>query len=87
MSFEWKLSKVGGAIKQHSTFCHCCSFDSTKIHFSNAEKCKWCKEMHADEKRKCYHHSMMDEDILKVFTDESNAVLQSLNKSIEFIEH
>jgi len=86
MSAKWKLLNVGEAAKQHSKFCHCCSIDSMKIHYSIVEKCEWSKEMHADENWKCYHHSMMDKDKLKVFTDELNIVLEAFNKSIEFIE-
>lgn len=57
MSSLWKALKKGGACKQKTHFCHCCSCKSEDAWNPRPERCSRCI---TTGRERCYHHDVGD---------------------------
>jgi hypothetical protein len=77
MAADWKLTVVGGGVKQKQLFCTLCPLHSDNVHQPNPVKCQQFCHNKPDDWN-CYHH-----DIICEGTKETlQSTMQELSESI-----
>ena len=65
MSCHWKVTGIGGATKQQTLFCHCCSCQSADIGKYKVEesRCDICRRLNI---KRCYCHNLETDRIFNM---------------------
>jgi hypothetical protein len=69
MCSQCKTVRQGGAMKLSAYACYCCGIHKNDLAKPNDTMCQDCIRL---GRRICYHHGVMDEDLLLHLTDEKN---------------